>query len=477
MTGLQKIAVVVVVLAAIVLASPSILGLLTRGAVDDFITMSNTTGDAELEVLSYERGWFQSKMRVAVRFPEDETTSIVFDQALRHGPLLPASECGSRAGFALSTGHSSLQPVTPVIEHFLPEGRMSDDCLYIDFSGNIHTIQHVASFQGSAFDAESNLERSSTQVAWSPISVDWTYLNETRPKLYGSLDVPHFSANDNQTYVRVDGLTMRMDLRRAVLPELWDGNVVIAAQTLRTWETGTPEPVAMEQAALEMTAETGTEKATFQMSLGYSSLTASALNYGEGRWSLRFEDLGTRGIQSFNERRESLLEAGIPQEDTLYVQALREFMPDILATNPRLVLEFFQDVEDGPISADGSARVTNADVAASDDPRQWLAALDLDLSATMPRWFLLDVIEQFYRRGLSATPEGQALDEDLLERLVEAQAAATLQGLEQSGFVKKQGNAYRARLYMRDGNATVNDKRIGSIVDVLDGRGPASSQP
>ncbi|MCZ6870625.1 MAG: DUF945 family protein, partial [Gammaproteobacteria bacterium] len=117
MSGRQTLLLVAIVLVGVAVAGPFVLGILTRAAVDDFVEMSNTTGDAELEVVEYEQGWFQSRMRVAVRFPEDEGSSIVFDHALRHGPLLPASECGNRFGFALSTGHSSLNPVTPEIEH------------------------------------------------------------------------------------------------------------------------------------------------------------------------------------------------------------------------------------------------------------------------------------------------------------------------------------------------------------------------
>ncbi len=477
MSGRQTLLLVAIVLVGVAVAGPFVLGILTRAAVDDFVEMSNTTGDAELEVVEYEQGWFQSHMRVAVRFPEDEGSSIVFDHALRHGPLLPASECGNRFGFALSTGHSSLNPVTPEIEHFLPGGRMSDDCLFIDFNGNVHAIQQVAAFAGSDFDAEGNLQGASTQVAWAPISVDWTYLNETRPKLSGSLHVPSFSVSDTATHVQIDALTMRMDLRRAVLPELWDGEVVIATEKLQTWESDTQEPVSMHGFEMKMQAETGTVKAVFELSLAYESVAANEREFGEGRWSLRFQDLGTPGIQAFNERRESLLKAGIPQDSELYVQAFREFMPEILTTDPRVILDFTQAVENGLISAKGYARITKPEVTASDDPRDWLTAVELDLSISLPEWFLHDVLEGYQRSSLEASSEGKKLDPAILDLLLESQASAMLQGLEQAGYVQKREGAYRSRLYLRDGNATVNDQRIGNVVEMLLGGDSQPSPP
>ena len=62
----------------------------------------------------------------------------------------------------------------------------------------------------------------------------------------------------------------------------------------------------------------------------------------------------------------------------------------------------------------------------------------------------------------------------MLDRLLEAQASAMLQGLEQAGYVQKRGSAYRTRFYVRDGNATVNDQHLGNLVENMLG---ADSQP
>ena len=228
---------------------------------------------------------------------------------------------------------------------------------------------------------------------------------------------------------------------------------------------------------MKMQAETGTVKAVFELSLAYESVAANEREFGEGRWSLRFQDLGTPGIQAFNERRESLLKAGIPQDSELYVQAFREFMPEILTTDPRVILDFTQAVENGLISAKGYARITKPEVTGSDDPRDWLTAVELDLSISLPEWFLHDVLEGYQRSSLEASSEGKKLDPAILDLLLESQASAMLQGLEQAGYVQKREGAYRSRLYLRDGNATVNDQRIGNVVEMLLGGDSQPSPP
>lgn len=436
---------VVIVAAGLGIIAPYVLGMLTQVVVDEFVAMSNVTGDAEVEIVEYERGWFHSRMSLGVSFPEDDDTSIVFDHELRHGPLLPASACGARFGFALSTGHSSLRPVTPVIEDFLPDGRMSDDCIFFGFNGDINAVQDVASFAGTDFDADGNPERTPIQVGWAPISVRWTYLNDTRPKLRGSLSAPRLNLNDSTTHVQIDALTMGMDLQRAVLPEVWDGEVTFAMGQLRTWEADTQAPISIEHLELLMQAHTGTEQANFEMSLGYEMLSAGAREFGAGHWSLKFEDLGTRGILALNERRESLLIAGIPQESELYVEAFREFMPEILATDPRLVLDFAQDLDGIPVSVKGYARITKPGVITSTDPRRWLAGLELDLALSAPQWLLRDAIEYW----------------------LETNAGDMLAEMERNGFLQQRDEAYRVRLYLRDGNATVNDQYVGNYIDIL----------
>ena len=69
MSGRQTMLLVALVLVGVVLAGPFVLGIFTRDVVNDFVEMSNTTGDAQLEIEVYERGWFHSHMRVAVRIP------------------------------------------------------------------------------------------------------------------------------------------------------------------------------------------------------------------------------------------------------------------------------------------------------------------------------------------------------------------------------------------------------------------------
>lgn len=469
MTRRKIILGTVIAAVALVLASPYILGILTERVLRDFVQSSNSAGDGSLEIVGYERGWLGSQMSLAISYPEDDQSSIVFEHEIHHGPLLPPSACGGRFGLALSRGYSSLQPITPVIEHFLPGGRMSQDCFFLGYTGNIHGVQEVAGFEGTDFAPSANPERAATQVAWAPISAEWTYLDETRPKLRGSLKAPRFTLDDGTTRVQVDVLDMSMDLQRAILPALWDGEVKLAVENLQTSEAQTQAPVSIGGLEMSMKAQTGTEKAALEVALRYDTVSASERNFGEGRWSLRFENFGTRGIQAFNERRESLLAAGVPQDSALYVQAFRDFMPDMLATDPRLVLDFSQDLDGEPISAKGYARITDPKVVASNDPRQWLRALEVDLNLSMPQWFLHDSIVQYQRRALEESGATDTLDEETAKQLLDAQATAMLAQLEKIGYVQKRDDLYRMRFYLRDGNATVNDQHLGNYVDMLFG--------
>lgn len=79
----------IVVLLVLALAAPALVGLYLAREHERLLAAVDLPGTAQLEIVNFDRGWFNSRMRVRISLGECDQPDcgVVFDSIIHHGPL------------------------------------------------------------------------------------------------------------------------------------------------------------------------------------------------------------------------------------------------------------------------------------------------------------------------------------------------------------------------------------------------------
>ena len=209
----KGVVVILVLLAAIVLVSPAIVGRLAEQSMDENLNWAATeAGDLTVTSESFERGWFSSEGRHRVELGEgrlmgavqamggsvnpDELPALIISTRIDHG-LIPLGSVGSEGG-SLSPGLGNAESTVQVE---LPDGQV------VDVPGTIYSKISLGGELRSSYQLEPGVrEVEDANIAWgkTEINVD---TDPVSGKVVFDGNVGSFSVRDSNDGVSFEGLS------------------------------------------------------------------------------------------------------------------------------------------------------------------------------------------------------------------------------------------------------------------------------
>ena len=209
----KGVVVILVLLAAIVLVSPAIVGRLAEKSMDENLNWAATeAGDLTVTSEHFDRGWFSSEGRHRVELGEgrlvgtlramggnvnpDELPVLIINTRIDHG-LIPLGSIGSEGG-SLSPGLGNAESTVQVE---MPDGQL------VDLPGMIYSKISLGGELRSSYQLEPGARQvDDANIAWgkTEINVD---TNPVSGKVVFDGNIGSFSVGDGGKGVSLDGLS------------------------------------------------------------------------------------------------------------------------------------------------------------------------------------------------------------------------------------------------------------------------------
>jgi uncharacterized protein YdgA (DUF945 family) len=453
------VAIVVLAVAIVLLATPPALGRLTESRVRERVAALDESGVLTAEVKSFERGWFSSSAKielglapayqaqVGARLGTDLDGRATIAVSFTHGPVTIRN--GIHVGW--STMVARLDPSTSGIADL--EQQLGVPYLF-EFRG------HTGLTGALDFDADvppMDVPTGVAQFKFSGAGLEGTY---TRARLVSvaHVDSVEFSSPTG-TFALHDlrAKTNSRILSRYIAPG--EGELSIASITATSpLRGGAP---LFEMQGLKMTSNTAVDDAggllDVNATYGLDRLHLVDNDVSDASIGLALHNLDVVALRSYGEAMREL--AVNPDNDR--DEALAALAPHVqraLAAGPSLVLEpisfkFDGEPFDGRVElATDPARAAQVD-AADLDMLRLLGVFDGTADLTLSKALARRLATVAATMQLGTDPR---VPPDQLKYLAEAQSGLLLVTLVSQGMLVEDGDAYRTAIRYADGGLTVN---------------------
>jgi uncharacterized protein YdgA (DUF945 family) len=462
---------VVVAIVIVLMGLPFLTGMLTESHVRQRLTAMGDNPVLIAELETYDRGWLASTARINLGLspqylaqleagaPSPDTDFL--SQRLpvlvefAHGPL--ASGNGLHLG--LSTVVARSDPDSPLIAALR-------EALGVPY---LFELRGRSGFGGGfEFDADVppfDYSDGSNEVKFSGLLVDGSLVDDRLlvQSAIESLDYANAFATALLERVRVTAdYALRANNIALGNADFRIERVVVASALLGT------EPI-FAASGLQFYSDVGLDEsaAVMRIALNYGAESVAAgasLTLTETNLGMTLADLDAAAMQEYY----TILQPGGPAADPDEMLAtLTPVLWRLLEGGPSLTVDPIAFSMNGePFSANILVETDPAALPGGRrdllDPALWLAVASVNAEADVSKALAQRIAEQFMRGQLAAAGAagGEAIPEDELAAMAEAQAGFLLVTLSGQGFLEDNGESYTASLRFAAGELTVN----GTIV-------------
>jgi uncharacterized protein YdgA (DUF945 family) len=364
---MKKLVGSVVTLAVVVLGSYYGTGLITERTLKKDMDMINQTSGLSVDMVSYDRGLFTSKVNVTwqmhaperlIKNQQGDSTLVpsktyTFDMPITiyHGPV---SYAGKRLHFGLGYAESKLVLPSDYREQFnqyfdskstIPT---MDVSLYITYLNETHLHLDVPAFQLT-------MKKDNSQFEWLGMSSDH-HFTSSMSHVDGELTMNGMRVTNlnNKTLATLDSVTATYNLHQS-LADLYLGEVTINVPSVVVTQDG---KVQFEAKALHGSSQSDVDKGLFGsvFKASFDKIIAQDKHYDAGQIEFAIKNLDAQILADMNEKTNQMHE----DTDTERQQALLTLLPDL----PKLfskgatieLSQFHVGLPAGPV--DGQVRIT-----------------------------------------------------------------------------------------------------------------------
>jgi uncharacterized protein YdgA (DUF945 family) len=463
---MKKLGLVVVVLVVLALGAPLLFGFIARSQVEARVA-AFSDADREIAIEYYERGWFRSRAKIALKLSPDYAARLAVStgasaQALARGTVL-AVEIGhgpfalaDGAHFGLATTIARLDTDDPAVAALQRD--LDVPYLFrfrartgftgaIDFAADVPPLHSALAggamleFAGAALDGAWRRGRLTATARAASLKVESPAGAFTFEDLVATTDTEIRSR-----YVAPG--TTHVSLARASIVDLVRG------------DAGSFRAAGLRADASTRLDERGDLEARLVYSL--EELHGAALELTGATASITVAHLDTAALEDYAAAVQDSSLTAADRAATL--RAVTPPLERLLHAGPSLAIDPLRFSLDGEtFEARLALAVEPARAAARpldpSDPAAWLGRLRGDASAAISKTLAQRLGTQLARARVE---DDGALDAEHAQSLAEAQVGLMLVALVGQGWLVDDGERYTAALVLRDGAAKINGRALPS---------------
>jgi len=393
---------------------------------------------------------------------QKETLQIVFESAIKHGPLL----AGAAPGLALiETRLVSVTPSSETVERLLQEFPQLSEPLSvtrIDFSGTMTDRVRIPALETSIDQA---------QIEWGGLNVDSSYAPGDKT-IVGTFDMPRLEIRDADGELTWQGLHGTLDLVEA-LPLLYVGSTDVSFGNMKmafaSDKDGAQQAMQLKGLKLSSRSDCREKLVNVKQTMEFGGVLVDGETYGPGRCVIDAKNLDGELLGSFQAQVRELYRSGqVSNPDELIGQLLplyTQLLTGLLEKSPELNISSFSfATPQGNIDGRLLIRYDSGQGVDTRNPQAMLQALDASADLVVHENLVKLLMKQNLKNVLTAAklngqiPESFS-DADLAE-LAARQTDAQLETVLAQALVVRDGDMIRSSATFRQGKLEVNGQPL-----------------
>ncbi len=437
---------------------------------------SQQAGQANLQVESFERGWFASTAVTAVDLPTPnaenaaDMTRVRFIHDIKHGPLAYDDALGVKPAFAsvVTTLDLPAELHAPARHFFADQAPLSSNAV-IGLLGDAVIDIYSPPFNKASLDGAFN-------VAWQGLS--GRYEIETGGSaLHFTGTLPALEVSDSAHQFSLQGLSAQGQYRQAD-NGLWLGDSVFNLLKIvfrDDSDPARPQHVTLERVSLNGTQVLEGELLRLAGGAKLDSLTTNEVKMGPGQYQAELRNLHAETFTQLQREMETLQKQGGPPEQIqqqvglLFVGVL----PEILKRSPALEVQPLQ-LSTAQGEVDGRLLVTfdgSGEAISPQNLPQLMQRLEIEADISVPAPLARELLVNNRYRELSGDESPQSLALSDVEMRDQARRWADQQfaKLQAQNILEKRAGHYRSSLRMRNGSIQLNGRPADQLLGMAMG--------
>ncbi|MDT0596421.1 YdgA family protein [Glaciecola petra] len=458
----------VVVVAAVALAGPRVVGLQFESQVNSIVASVNDMPLYRASVTTMDSGWFSSTAEVNIGmdipgFEDTELAATDFSFNIlvegNHGPILTAD------GFAIGWLHTQIKTNAKK----LPDGFVAkDDAPIYSFNGVTGLFggtaykDVVAPFTYTDTETQTVVEFSGMNGNGN-ISGNTLSYASTGDSL--NMDIGSvLTFNMNSLSLDMDA---KADLASILNQELYDSvaNITIASMSFNNSMDNSSSEMENMRIDIVSDYDEANDLADIKFGTKLASVISPETTLKDLVLDIEVNNIQGAFITAYNKLSGEMLElATEPDASMALMQTfMQEYALGQLQAEPEYnFTNISGKINDSDFSGNIAAKLTGITElpATMEDPSFWLEHALVDSKMTMQKGAALYFATQMVNSQLAANPQFMAMSPEEQKQIVDQQAVATLDGLAQQGMVTVDGETYELIFTMEDSVALLNGNPI-----------------
>lgn len=474
---MKKLVLVVCGLAVlVVLGLPPVLGLIAERQANARAETVAGSGELDVALASYERGWFTSKARAELSLEPD--SAIRIEAMLNQGPPNAAQarlarELSAALGEPVTLeveithgpliwgGGASLGVARTVTRLRPDDGSGLQEALNVPYLFEIRAVtglSGISRFQGDVPPVE--IVEAGQQLSFSGVTLQGTY-DFARRQLNGEASMDSLELGSDAAAFTIREVSARGDLE-GFLELLWAGEAEARVGRVAVSVPLLGAGPVLEIADLAFHGHIRPAEGSASTDMEFTGSVASLSAPGDSRLrdatlKLAFRDLDAEALQTYYRvsrtrpatRAAQAAQRRAAQQDVLYA---------LLASSPSLEISplaflWNENAFSATIRVEADAGALPAkDAFAVQRPAGWTqyidAQADIDIAKDLAHWLAAEAMK---RQLVTAMESGYPITRAEIEARAEAQTPQMLSSLVRFGLMKETESSYLAELSFTDG--------------------------
>lgn len=463
---------IMVLLLVVIAVSPIALGFKIK---DDYTAMVQKMSDmmqADVQVVSYERGFFSSDVMLETRIPNYPLT-LQFKEEVIHGPLyLGLLNQGKSPLVAAVVKGEMLAPANaqPVFNKLFP-GRSA--LVYqniVDFSANVQSQAYVPAVN-AVFDRETG----PMNIQSSGLVLNTVY-SAAAASISGEGQISQFSITTSDENLNNSGLRFSYSGKMGQ-NDILIGDSVISLSKL---EFQSPEDqFAINNLTLRSVSSEQAALINSELMLNAREVLLDNSRFGPIAFNLSMNGLNAqaiRKIQSLQEEMDSNLESGLPAEqvNAMMMGQMMTLLPDLFNQAEIRIDPLSIESELGGMQAQMEFSISGLDANSPADPMFMFNAINLDIAVDVDKPLMLKMVEW----QLTAAEAQQAVAGSSQSRRAESnipmdqKVNENLRGLLSENWLVYEDGIYSSQISLHNGEMIMNNQSVDAMSQLMSQMAP-----
>jgi uncharacterized protein YdgA (DUF945 family) len=414
-------------------------------------------------VSEFHRGWLRSTAvtRFAGTGPDDPT-GVELHHTFIHGPIPFGELLRGRlpTSFALAIVETDY---SPEFAERSPWKEGLDGRPLVRFRT---TVGRKGWIETAVESPPIHLETANDELAWEGIH-GTAFATRDFETSSGAFEAPSLEVRSGDGVLRLKAATVEFE-NETTANGLLDGAFILSLEELSVESAGDPESgLFLRDWSFYGTNDEDLAFDTYEVRVGtaFEEAVIDGDRFGPGGIELTLRNLQASALSELGEQLEALAEQrqGLQEAEFSPLNARLDVLPKIVALSPEIVLTRFDLAsDDGDLEGTARIGIDGAKAQGMPMPLFLPLAVEADASILVPTAMFHRLVESFL---MSVSGNSGPIPPNQTRQDLKVQAALsrseTVVSLLESGYIARQGDGYRIRLKLRDGQLWLNGRPAG----------------